>query len=255
MSTSKKKSWYLFVLFIISLAPLLPVTLKAFTSGVGPLTYGWHGKITCQALEELGFSDKAARQIRKANKMQDWDLIPVRILDHKRHFGRDLNQSHEEAFARNKAYLESERAKVIGILCEPVPDFFKARKVFGWCLHTTQDAFAHSNYWEMTEEDKVSFLNAVVYPDSEPPQGYKIVGSGPDSRDEYAYGHADHHKDFPHCPEGEEAFRIAQDGALQATREFTLVTRQMLAGLVSEERLDTVWQAFTGNQPLSLDMQ
>lgn len=231
--------------FIVILG--LPLILNAFMSGYVPGGFGWHGKITSRALEESGFSRKAIREIRKANAMQDWDLIPLRIIDHKRHFGRDFSQLHEEAFRRNKAYLEWERSRFLEVLADSAPSYREARRILGYCTHTVQDAFSHSNYWEMSEADQEMFMNAIVYPDSGPPPGAKIVCSGSDDSDEYAYGHLDHGKDSPCTPEGKEAFYISVEAAARATKGFIEASRLMLAERLGEVQSSECWDRLLCN--------
>ncbi|MBD3286143.1 hypothetical protein GF359_06490, partial [candidate division WOR-3 bacterium] len=127
---------------LVFAACMLPASGQAFTSGSPFFAFGWHGRITSEALSDLGFSHKAINQIKRGNRKQDWDITPIRILDAKRHFCRDRNQSHHDAFERNKDYLEQERSRTIELLVDANPGYWKARRVFGWCLHTTQDAFS-----------------------------------------------------------------------------------------------------------------
>jgi hypothetical protein len=156
-------------------------------------------------------------------------------MDAKRHFCRDRDQPHEEGFERNKAYLEAERDRVIELLMDYDPEIRKARRIMGWCLHTVQDAFSHSNYAQMTDADRQTFIEAVTDVCVEPPPGFLLVCPGPDSRDSLSYGHDDHHKDHESSPEGEEAFREAKDGAVIATREFVETTRKMFFQAMGDE--------------------
>ena len=223
---------------LIVLSASLPA--KAFSSGSPFFTFGWHGRITEEALSELGFSDKVVRQLKRGNRNQDWDVTPVRILNSKRHFCRDRNQSHEEGYARNKAYLEEERSRVIGLLSNESPRYYKARRILGWCLHTTQDAFSHSNYWEMSKADKIQFIKGITCPDEKVPDGTLFVCSGSDKKDSYAYGHDDHHKDSENSPEGEEAFLTAKEGAVEGTKAFVEETRRILKDALPRERFEEV---------------
>lgn len=226
-----------------------PALMQAFSSGSPFFAFGWHGKITEEALEPLGFSSRVILQLKRANRHQDWDLAPVRILDTKRHFCRDKNQSHEEGFERNKVYLESERSRVLDLLARPDPRIRKARRILGWCLHTTQDAFSHSNYPQMSDADKLIFIQAVAGVGSDPPQGTILVCSGPDSGDSLSYGHVDHHKDDESSPEGSEAFWSSKTGAVHATREFVETTRRMLIETIGDEaRAQEIWGKSTGVQ-------
>ena len=97
----------------------------------------YHAEITRQALKDL-FSEMALKKIVAANLYQDRPAGQI---------GHDEFHFDNNAFEKGYAYIEEQRALVIGSLrSKEIPAAWAA---FGRLTHTAQDFYAHSNYVDL----------------------------------------------------------------------------------------------------------
>jgi hypothetical protein len=96
-----------------------------------------HADIVRRALAGR-FSEAALQAVIRANLGQD---------DLRGQFGHDEFHFDNNAFEQGRAYVEAQRARVLGAL--QAGDADAARAAFGRLTHAAQDFYAHSNYVDL----------------------------------------------------------------------------------------------------------
>ncbi len=128
-------------------AALTLLLLPSIASAFKPNDAG-HLGITSEALrattrtvqsKTYKFSERAIRQIRKAN--EDTDCLSCQ--------GNASFHFDDEAFAAGTARLVNLRADVIAKITADPPQGDEARRSLGGALHTLQDFYAHTNWVEL----------------------------------------------------------------------------------------------------------
>lgn len=229
-------------------------------------TYGWpfgkrniHKEINEEALKEFGFSDYALKRINQAGKHQDLKLIQFAGISWlifgyrpEYHFDRygwneSTKQGHIIAFTRGRNYVNRQKHEIIKLLCEGSHNgCIKALIKLGHALHALQDFFAHSNYVDLAEQDRIAVDEALRDSSKAPPHDLKITGYMTSFKDVYPHGlpGRGYNKDNECCSKkagGKTAFLRAKVEAIRHTKEFVEDLRNRLS---AEE-----WNKFTRCQP------
>jgi hypothetical protein len=217
-------------------------------------TYGWpfgkrnvHKEITEEALKDFGFSHYALKRINQAGRYQDlklikfagisWFIFGYRPEYHFDRYGWNESgkQGHIIAFARGRNYVNKQKHEIIKLLREdPHDKYIKALDKLGYALHALQDFFAHSNYVDLAEQDKITVDEALRDSSKAPPHSLKITGYMTSFKDEYPHGlpGKGYNKDNECCSKkagGRAAFFKAKFEAIQHTEEFVKDLRNLLS--------------------------
>jgi len=229
-------------------------------------TYGWpfgkrniHKEITEEALKDFGFSHYALKRINQAGKHQDLKLIQFAGISWfifgyrpEYHFdrydwGESGKQGHIIAFTRGRIYVNKQKNEIVRLLHEGSHNgCIKALDRLGYALHALQDFFAHSNYVDLTEQDKIAVDEALGDSSKAPHYNLKIVGYMTSFKDAYPHGlpGRGYNKDNECCSKkagGRAAFFKAKVEAIQHTKEFVENLRNQLSA--------AEWDKFTSYQP------
>lgn len=175
----------------------------------------YHKEVINNALNGLSFSGWAKDTILAGNVSQD----SVYILCSDHHFDRkkkirpkDRNKSaHKTYFYRSKNYLLAERSLILHRI--KVKHVFYGRLALGRTLHTLTDFFAHSNFINLSTNERNQIINALKTPRDIPiSEKFKLTYYSAvlsDKNDEYP--HSKYKKENNRCRGFAEALRNAKD--------------------------------------------
>ena len=163
------------------------------------------------------------------------------------HFDRPPGKTHAEAFKDGAKYVQAEIDRAVKALKDG--DIMGAIAAIGRGLHTVQDFFAHSNFVDLSEEDKELAKEALFDPSKEPPKSLMLTGYDPRAPDPYnppgdPYPHGRgenmNAKDNDSHPKFEEAYKAA----VEASKEFVRVIKKKLEEEVGKEKAAELWSKF-----------
>ena len=176
--------------------------------------WGPHDQITKKAAEDAGFNPKASEALQDAVKQPDFDetkltfggLKPNKKYKPDHHCDRGhkvdpktgMKPTAAEAFEATAAYIRAEKLAATNLA--------KAGKkkaaiaALGRALHALQDCKSHSNYVDLTPDEKAEYEEALMDGTKKPPAKLKITGYDPDAKTPGkpkgdAYAHDDFSKD------------------------------------------------------------
>jgi hypothetical protein len=198
-------------------------TAEAFKTNI-------HTEIDNKAFDSLGFPSLYRSYINQANVNQDLSPGTPQY-----HGDRRSGETHQIAFNRLRDYISSEKIKISSLRSKG--DFVNAAVETGKALHAVQDFYSHSNFVEMSEQDRTTTKLALINPTKEMPSTVKMCGfwiSFPfkplpctDSgsllcpKDPLLYSHTNHNKDASGSPSGRpNDYSLANGYATQHTIEF-----------------------------------
>lgn len=219
------------------------VLLAASTHAFASYPSDRHAAIIREAAADMGFSDDFIKCLISGADSTDWDELnwdPVSgttttmKYNSAHHFDRlspdptgNDPVRNAMAFKEGHEYLISVKEEIVGELKACHTDYKRYCTALGNALHTLQDFFSHSNFVDLSQQDKNTVMNMLTtssgkveisggQASSNVPSGLKLMYFGGEGGDTYK------HDDFNHDAEGRPKFDEAKAAAVKATEEWLI---------------------------------
>jgi len=155
------------------LAGLLAILISAQLAVNVRAHWTSHDNITEDTFKDE-FTPEALKKIINANEGQD---SGSNAADKKRHFDRNIGEGHGVAFKRGKDYILEELNEIKNRLkgSPSNDDINAALLAFGRLLHTLQDLTSHSNYINLSSDDQIKVLEAILNCTKDPPDSLQLT--------------------------------------------------------------------------------
>lgn len=220
-----------------------------------------HDAITAAAAGAKGFTKKAIAALQQAVRLPDWDeserknlwslqYVPNARYDPSHHFDRIPGVSSKDAFLRGARYLRAEKQDTIDKAKAGNPA--EALKALGRALHAVQDFKSHSNYIDLTDEERKQVEAALWDDTKQPPATLKITGFDPKAADPERpkgdnYSHAEFSKDFP-TKNDESKTKVGDKTKFDLAKEAAIRESQDLLQMVMGALTEAQWKSLAGEE-------
>lgn len=223
-----------------------------------------HEIITQEGLKGTGL-EAITERIEDHVTDADWDetnkdplssnfLRPNESYRPEHHFDRPPGVSHADAFMNGKRYVAERKQEVKDRLKEG--KWEAAEKALGEMLHARQDAYAHTNYAELSKEQQGEFREILDCTRNEMTQGLKdalkVTGYDPKAEDPGRppgddYAHDEH--SIGHGHGGKEKFDTARKAAVEDTNRAVNNIYDELKRELGEDKAKEIWDKFGRKKP------